>query len=376
LTATPAIATLNTGSSSLKFRVFARDGLERLMAGKVTGIGTDCRLEARVIETGATISLPLSGADQEAALAAVIACIDDHDDGWRIDAFAHRIVHGGASFTGPVIVTPETLAELDALCPLAPLHQPYNLAGIAASRRLAPRAIDVACFDTAFHAGHSELVHSFALPAAMRKAGVRRYGFHGISYDWIARVLAEQRPDLAQGRVVAAHLGNGASLCALQHGRSIDTTMGMSALDGLPMGSRSGALDAGAVTYMMRRFGFDADALDRMLYEESGLKGLSGLTNDVATLVASEDPQAAFALDYFTYHVAQYVGAMAVAMGGIDALVFTGGIGENAPGLRIAIRDRLGFLGSVESLVIPANEERMMAIHACALLEARTEAAA
>lgn len=370
---TPAIATLNTGSSSLKFRIFARDSLDLLMAGKVTGIGTDCRMNARVTGTGAQIAQELPGADQEAALAAVIACIDAHDDDWRIDAFAHRIVHGGATFTAPVIVTPEVMAELQTLCPLAPLHQPYNLAGIAASGRLAPDAQDIACFDTAFHAGHSEVVHSFALPQAMREAGVRRYGFHGISYEWIARMLAEQRPDLAAGRVVAAHLGNGASLCALCGARSLDTTMGMSALDGLPMGSRSGALDAGAVTYMMRRFGLDADALDHMLYEDSGLKGLSGLTNDVATLVASDDPRAAFALDCFTYRVAQYVGAMAVAMGGIDAVVFTGGIGENAPGLRGAVLDRIGFLGPVESLVIPANEERMMAIHARELLETRLE---
>lgn len=367
--AIPAIATLNTGSSSLKFRIFARDGLERLMAGKVTGIGGDCVLKASVDGTGAQIAQELPGADQEAALAAVIACIDAHDDDWRIDAFAHRIVHGGATFSAPVLVTPEVMAELDTLCPLAPLHQPYNLAGLAASRRLAPDAHDVACFDTAFHAGHSEVVHSFALPQAMREAGVRRYGFHGISYEWIARVLAEQRPDLAGGRVVAAHLGNGASLCAMQRGRSLDTTMGMSALDGLPMGSRSGALDAGAVTYLMRRFGLDADALDHMLYEDSGLRGLSGLTNDVAALIASDDPRAAFALDCFTYRVAQYVGAMAVAMGGIDALVFTGGIGENAPTIRSAILDRIGFLGPVESLVIPANEERMMAIHARDLLE-------
>lgn len=261
------------------------------------------------------------------------------------------------------------LAELEALCTLAPLHQPYNLAGIAASARLAPGAYDVACFDTAFHAGHDPVVHSFALPAAMREAGVRRYGFHGISYEWIARVLAEQRPALAQGRVIAAHLGNGASLCAMRGGVSIDTTMGMTALDGLPMGSRSGALDAGAVTYMMRRFGLDADHVDRMLYEDSGLKGLSGLTNDVAALAASADPRAAFALEYFCHRTAQFSAAMAVSLGGVDGIVFTGGIGENAAPLRARILEHLAFLGPVESLVIPADEERMMAIHARDLLE-------
>ncbi|WP_043977617.1 acetate/propionate family kinase [Novosphingobium sp. P6W] len=364
-----ALATLNTGSSSLKFRIFARHSLDRLMAGKVTGIGGDCRLVARVVETGEEIERPLPGADQEAALAAVIACIDAHDDGWHIEAFAHRIVHGGQAFTAPVVVTPHVLAELEALCTLAPLHQPYNLAGIAASARLAPDAYDVACFDTAFHAGHDPVVHSFALPAAMREAGVRRYGFHGISYEWIARVLAEQRPALAQGRVIAAHLGNGASLCAMRGGVSIDTTMGMTALDGLPMGSRSGALDAGAVTYMMRRFGLDADHVDRMLYEDSGLKGLSGLTNDVAALSASADPRAAFALEYFCHRAAQFAAAMAVSLGGVDGIVFTGGIGENAAPLRARILEHLAFLGPVESLVIPADEERMMAIHASDLLE-------
>jgi acetate kinase len=365
------LATLNTGSSSVKFRIFAKDTLERLMAGKVIGIGSDCRLTATVIATGEEIFLPLPGADQQAALTAVLSCIDAHDDDWRISAFAHRIVHGGEAFTTPVIVTPAILTELQALSPLAPLHQPWNLAGIAASAQLAPDAVDIACFDTAFHAGHSAVVHSFALPGAMREAGVRRYGFHGISYEWIARVLEEQRPDLAQSRVIAAHLGNGSSLCALKAGVSIDTTMGMTALDGLPMGSRSGALDAGAVTYMMRRFDLEPDALDRMLYEGSGLKGLSGLTNDVAALLASDDPRASFALEYFTYRIAQFAAAMAVALGGVDAMVFTGGIGENAAVLRARILEHLAFLGPLETLVIPANEERMMAIHARNLLEAR-----
>ncbi len=359
---------LNTGSSSLKFEVFGLAGLERLAKGKVTGIGTGSRLSARMEETGAAVDQPLPADGHDAAMGAVIDLIDRYDDGWRMAAKVHRIVHGGADFVRPVVVTPEILSRLAALSPLAPLHQPYNLAGIAASGRLSD-APDIACFDTAFHAGHAPLMRVFALERDFYDRGIRRYGFHGISYEWIARMLERDHPDLHRGKVVVGHLGNGASLCAMSNGRSIDTTMGMTALDGLPMGSRTGSIDPGAVTYMLRDLGMTVDEVERALYERSGLKGLSGISNDVKTLLESDDPRAAFALDYFALKTAQHAAAMAVSMGGLDAFVFTGGIGENAAPVREAILARLAFLGPFRSVVIPANEERMMAIHGKRLVE-------
>ncbi|HJU38055.1 MAG TPA: acetate/propionate family kinase [Tahibacter sp.] len=365
---TDALLVLNTGSSSLKFQALRHDTLDVLASGQVSGIGGDARFSARLGDARTEMALASSGHD--AALAAVLDFIDRHDDGWRLRAIAHRVVHGGLAFVEPVVVTPDVLAQLERLVPLAPLHQPHNLAGIAASARLASHAPDVACFDTAFHARHDALFQRFAIPSDLHARGVRRYGFHGLSYEWIARVLGQTRPDLAAGRVVVAHLGNGASLCALHGGASVDTTMGMTALDGVPMGTRSGAIDPGAVTYLIRELGYDAAQVERVLYEDSGLKGLSGIGSDVRVLVASDAPEARFALDYFALKVAQYAAMMAVSIGGVDALVFTGGIGENATSVRDAIVARLGFLGDVETLVIPANEERMIALHAKALVGA------
>lgn len=364
----PVLLVLNSGSSSLKFQVLQAESLDVVAAGKVAGIGGGARLTARFAAGSETIDEALARHDHEAALQAVLGLVDSHDAGWTPVASVHRVVHGGLDFDAPVVVTPAVMARLQGLAPLAPLHQPFNLAGIAAADRLLPGVPDIACFDTAFHAAHGELQHAFALEAGLREQGLRRYGFHGLSYEWIARVLAAEHPALAAGRVVAAHLGNGASLCALQAGRSIDTTMGMTALDGLPMGTRCGALDAGAVTFMIRALGMGVDEVEHALYERSGLKGLSGISNDVQALLASPDPRAAFALDYFVHKVVQHVAMMAASLGGIDALVFTAGIGENAAGLRDAVLQRLAFLGPFEVLVIPANEERMMALHAQRLL--------
>ncbi|HEX4985767.1 MAG TPA: acetate/propionate family kinase [Burkholderiales bacterium] len=366
---TDVLLVLNTGSSSLKFQVFARDSLDVLAQGKVAGIGTGARLTASVAQAGIDVDRPVTGNDHEAALSAVIDLIDRHDDGWKIAASVHRVVHGGAALVRPAIVTPAIMAQLRALAPLAPLHQPYNLAGIAASERLAGHAPAVACFDTAFHAGRAEIHVTFALERALRDRGIRRYGFHGLSYEWIARVLAERHPLLAKGRIVVGHLGNGASLCALRDGRSVDTTMGMTALDGLPMGTRCGALDPGVVTFMIRELGMDVGEVEHALYERSGLKGLSDISNDVEALLRSGDPRAAFALDYFALKVAQHAAMMAVSLGGLDAFVFTGGIGEHASDVRKAVLERLSFLGGFESLVIAANEERMMAIHGRDLLK-------
>ncbi|MFK0383599.1 acetate/propionate family kinase [Agrobacterium sp. NPDC090273] len=361
---------LNTGSSSLKFEVFGYENLDKLAKGKVAGIGTDARLTATIETTGTHIDRSLDAHDHVAAMGALMDLIDRFDDGWHMVAAVHRIVHGGPYLVDPVIVTPQVRKQLEALVPLAPLHQPYNLAGIDASDRLAD-APDIACFDTAFHTGQNALFRTFAVEEDLRSKGIRRHGFHGISYDWISRVLVKEHPDLASGKVVVGHLGNGASLCALSNGRSIDTTMGMTALDGLPMGSRPGAIDAGAVTYMLRALGMPVEKVEEALYERSGLKGLSGVSSDVKTLMESDDPQAQFTLDYLALKVAQYTAMMAVSMGGIDALVFTGGVGENATSVRDAVLARLAFLQPFKTLIIPANEERMMAIYAKELLEKR-----
>ena len=359
---------LNAGSSTLKFQVLDHGSLDVRLSGKVADIGGTATISARLAGQDRATTAPVEGNGHEVALKSVLELVDRHDDDWQIIAVVHRIVHGGSHFVAPVIVTPQVMRELEALVPLAPLHQPHNLAGIAASARLAGHAMNIACFDTAFHSDQSELFRSFALDRRLRDQGIRRYGFHGLSYEWIAHVLHEQHGPLHDGRVVAAHLGNGASLCALKGGKSIDTTMSMTALDGLPMGTRSGAIDPGAIIHMLRTLGMDAGEIEHALYEESGLKGLSGISHDVETLLSSESPRAAFALDFFAMKCAQFAAMMAVSMGGIDGLVFTGGIGENAAPVRNAILDRLSFLRPFQTLVLPANEERMMAIHAKRLL--------
>jgi acetate kinase len=363
-----ALLVLNAGSSSIKFQAFGFSDLKVLTSGKVVRIGDAAQLQAGLAGGERTVRDLAAGADHDAAMSAIIEFIDRHDDGWRTVAVAHRIVHGGEAYTAPVVVTPQVVADLRALSSLAPLHQPHNLAAIEAAGRLVGHVPQIACFDTAFHAGHEALFSSFALNSSLREKGIRRYGFHGLSYQWIAQVLAQEHPALHAGRIVVAHLGNGASLCAMRGGTSVDTTMGMTALDGLPMGTRCGALDPGALIYMLRDLGLDLGQVEETLYEESGLKGLSGLTNDVEVLLGSDDPRAAFALDYFALKTAQFTAMMAVSLGGMDAMVFTGGIGEHATPVRNAIIDRLRFLGSFETLVIPANEERMMALQAKALL--------
>ncbi|WP_343685482.1 acetate/propionate family kinase [Asticcacaulis sp.] len=364
-----AILVLNAGSSSLKFQAFAFEDLSVLAQGKVTRIGGDAHLSAEAGGENVSRDLP-TGANHEAALKAVLGFIDAHDDNWRIRGVVHRIVHGGTDYTHPVVVTPEVMRDLEQLIPLAPLHQPHNLAAIKASEQLVGDVPDIACFDTGFHATHGDLFTRFAIPYELHDQGVRRYGFHGLSYAWIARTLAREYPALHAGRIIAAHLGNGASLCAIRAGESIDTTMGMTALDGLPMGTRAGAIDAGAVLYLQRDLGMSIDAVEVLLYEQSGLKGLSGLSNDVEALLATADPAASFALEYFALKVAQFAAALAISMGGIDAFVFTGGIGEHAGPVREAILARLKLLGSFETLIIPANEELEMATQAKTLLEA------
>ncbi len=359
------ILALNAGSSSLKFKAFALDDLSVVLSGKVTGIGSNPRFKVTYPDE---TSFPMSqGGGHHGALTAVLEFIDRHDDDWHLRAIVHRVVHGGSRFRTPAIVDDACLAALEELVPLAPLHQQHNIDAIIASRALAPGAVDIACFDTAFHSGQDPLFTTFALPGRIRDQGIRRYGFHGISYEWLSRQLRIRRPDLADGRIVMAHLGNGASLCAMVGGKSVETSMGMTALDGLPMGTRCGAIDPGVVTELGRR-GMGPEEIESILYNESGLKGLSGLTNDMAALLASDAPMARFAVDFFVMKVAQFTAQLTVAMGGLDAIVFSGGIGENAAAIRNDVTARLGFLPPFETLVIPTDEERMMAIDARDLL--------
>jgi acetate kinase len=303
----------------------------------------------------------------------------------------HRVVHGGIDHAEPVLVDDALLASLDRLVPLAPLHQPNNLAAIRALRARLPDLPQVACFDTAFHRGHSDVAERYAIPEELHAEGVRRYGFHGLSYEYIASVLPAAAPEIAQGRVVVAHLGSGCSLCALVNGRSVDSTMGFTALDGLPMGTRVGQVDPGVLLYLLTEHGWDAQRLQHFLYHDCGLKGLSGLSNDMRDLLASDEPAARLAVDYFVYRVVREIGALAAAMGGLDGLVFTAGVGENAPAIRSRVVERLAWLGfrldqeanaargprlsppgsRPSAWVIPTDEERMIAQHAqklCATL--------
>ena len=310
---------------------------------------------------------------------------------WRaqgLAAFGHRVVHGGPDMTAPVLVDAATLARIEALNPLAPLHNPPAVAVLRALGERFPGVPQVACFDTAFHRGHPAVADRFAIPDALYQEGVRRYGFHGLSYEYIAGALAERAPEIALGRVVVAHLGSGASMCALAGGRSVDSSMGFTALDGLPMGTRSGSLDAGVILWLQQQKGWSVDRVEHFLYEECGLKGLSGVSNDMRTLLASEAPLAKLAVEYFVYHVAKTAGALAASMGGIDALVFTAGIGERSPEIRARVLRRLGWLGFVldeaanqaggprltrpgsprPAYVIPTDEEIVIARHTLALL--------
>jgi acetate kinase len=304
-----------------------------------------------------------------------------------IGAVGHRVVHGGLSRSAPVVLTPTLIAELAKLNALAPLHQPHNLSGVAAAQAAFPDAPQVACFDTAFHRAHPFVNDAFALPRALYDEGVRRYGFHGLSYEYVTGKLAEIAPFHAQGRVVVCHLGSGASMCAIRAGHSVASTMGFSALDGLPMGTRPGQLDPGVLLYLMDKKGMSARAISDLLYKQSGLKGLSGVSNDMRDLLASDNPHARQAVDYFVFRVRREIGGMAAVLEGLDAIVFTGGIGENAAPIREYVLEAMEWLGveldldrnranagvissdrsRVRVFVIPTNEELMIARHTEAL---------
>jgi acetate kinase len=383
-----AILVLNAGSSSLKFSVFGAgrgDGAP-LARGQVEGIGTAPRFVFRGTAGEPAEERALDGGTRlthEEALGVIVERCQDRLAGQRLVAVGHRVVHGGVEFAAPVRVDADVLAALERLVPLAPLHQPHNLAAIRAVSRRAPHLPQVACFDTAFHRTQPEVAQRFGLPRRFTDEGVRRYGFHGLSYEYIASVLPGVDPGAAAGRTVVAHLGNGASLCALLGGRSVATTMSFTPADGLVMGTRVGSLDPGALVYLMDRHGMSAADLQRLIYHESGLLGVSGVSSDMRTLLTSDDPRAAEAVDLFVYRASRELGSLAAALGGVDALVFTGGIGENAPAVRARVCQDAAWLGveldeaangrggprisrpgsRVAAWVVPTNEELMIADH-------------
>ncbi len=369
------ILVINTGSSSNKFQLFLQHpNLPLLAKGQIGNLGisplfvvtmeTD-DLQHRTVQQETL----LDKSTHEEAIHTILQWIEAQNKHWHISLVAHRVVHGGLKFTTSVKITEEVLSELWAFNALAPLHQPHNLRAITIISEQQPDVLQVACFDTAFHASHDALFTQYALPKKLRDHGIRRYGFHGLSYEWIVHSMRQNEPRLACGRIIAAHLGNGASLCAIDNGISVDTTMGMTALDGLPMGSRCGNLDPGVVIYMSRELGLSTDEVESILYNESGLLGLSEWTNDVSLLQDSDKPNARFALNYFCLRTAQLMGMMAVALSGIDCIVFTGGIGENSDVVRENVLSRLAFLQPFATRIIPANEERIMAMHSIALIK-------
>jgi acetate kinase len=385
---TETILVVNAGSSSIKFQLFdvgAYDQLKRRLRGQIEGVGTRPRLLANVNgETPVEETWPKAEVSNvPAALDKVITFLRKQIGGRMPTAVGHRVVHGGPDYSAPIVVTDEVVNRLERFVPLAPLHQPNNLAPIRVILERQPRMLQVACFDTAFHRGHPEVADRYAIPEPLYEEGVRRYGFHGLSYEYISRRLGEIAPATAKGRVVVAHLGSGASMCALVQGKSVESTMGFTALDGLPMGTRPGQLDAGIVLYLLSEKGMSAKAIERFLYNDCGLKGLSGISNDVRELLPSADPGAKLALEYFVYRIVLFTGMLTAAMGGIDAFVFTAGIGENAPAIREAVVRRLSWLGlklasqanakgeqlisrersRVACYVIPTDEELMIASH-------------
>jgi acetate kinase len=385
---------LNSGSSSLKYALF-RAGTGAgdwpiVVRGSLEGIGTSPKMSAR---DGAGTSLktpPLPGEVRDArdALEYVLAWLQSSVAGGRIIGVGHRVVHGGPHYTGPAIVTAEVLAELHRLVPYAPLHQPYNLAAIEAVAQHRPDVPQVACFDTSFHHSLPAVAKLVPLPRELCRDGLQRYGFHGLSYEYIASVLPQIAPRIARGRVIVAHLGSGASLCALRAGESVENTFGFTALDGLCMGTRPGALDPGVVLYLFQQLGLTVKQVETMLYKESGLLGISGVSNDMRDLLASSEESARLAVDYFVYRVAKEVGALTAVLGGLDALVFTAGIGENSPVIRHRICKACAWLGieldeaadfakhscisrntsAVAVWMIPTNEELMIARHTGRLL--------
>jgi len=387
------ILVVNAGSSSVKFQVFAVDGegrLRRQFKGQMDGIGSRPRLRASGTNGDAVAdrAYPIEAVpDVPAAMMVAGAWLRDEV---RVTPMAvgHRVVHGGPAYDRPVLIDHAVVARLERFTELAPLHQPHNLAPIKSILANFPALPQVACFDTAFHRNHPDVADYFAIPYRLHEEGVRRYGFHGLSYEYIAKKLPEVAPEFAGGRVVVAHLGSGASMCALRGGQSIESTLGFTALDGLPMGTRPGQLDPGVVLYLIQGKGMAPAEMQNFLYRECGLKGLSGISNDMRELLGSSDPRAGFAIEYFAYRVGLYAGMLAAALQGIDAFVFTAGIGENSAPIRARVAEKLGWLGvsvdphanaahalkisepgsAIPVYVVPTDEERMIAEHTLSVL--------
>ncbi|QPB18852.1 acetate/propionate family kinase [Rhizobium sp. 007] len=389
-----AILVVNAGSSSLKFQILeiADTGPKRCIRGQIDGIGVRPRLAASAADGTVLVDrryapevvdhLPAAIAETRAWLLTL--------KGFTLRATGHRVVHGGPDYAKPILIDRDTLDKLATFQELAPLHQPNNLAPIRLAMEINPDVPQVACFDTAFHRGHAPHTDCYALPWHYYEHGVRRYGFHGLSYEYIAEQLAEVAPGIAGGRIIVAHLGSGASMCALKAGRSLETTMGFTALDGLPMSTRPGQMDPGVVLYLLDHRGMTTGEVTDLLYRASGLKGLSGISGDMRDLLVSDDPRAAFAIDHFVHRCALSAGTLAAALGGLDAFVFTAGVGENSPPIRARIAERLAWLGAeldpaaneagavlistpasrVALYVLPTDEELMIARHTLALIMA------
>lgn len=391
-----ALLVVNAGSSSIKFQLFAIEppqGLSRLFKGQIDGIGVRPRLRASSTDGSPAIDRSFSPAeipDLPEAIEVMGAWLRERGD-INLAAIGHRVVHGGAEYSKPILVNAEVIEDLERYVLLAPLHQPNNLAPIRSVLERRPDLPQVACFDTAFHRSHSALADHYALPESLYAEGVRRYGFHGLSYEYIADRLPQLVPEIADKRVIVAHLGSGASMCALFERRSVESTMGFTAMDGLPMGTRPGQTDPGVVLYLQKEKGMDVDAVQHFLYHDCGLKGMSGISNDMRALEASKDPRAAFAIEMFVYRIALNAGMLAAALGGLDAFVFTAGIGENSPFIRARVTERLAWLGAkidydanaggktrisspdsgLAVYMIPTDEERMIAQHTMALISQR-----
>ena len=385
---------LNAGSSSLKFGVCWRPEAEdwRLESrGQIEGIGTSPRISAKDAAGRTLIDQKLDAkvCDGFKALETLAAWFRTIYGGKaKVVGVGHRVVHGGTQYSGPTVVTPQVLAQLYRLVPLAPLHQPYNLAAIEAVSERLPRVPQVACFDTSFHRSQSRVAKVVPLPREICGSEVQRYGFHGLSYEYVASVLPRVAPEIAEGRVIVAHLGSGASVCALKDRKSVDSSLGFTALDGLCMGTRPGALDPGVVLYLFQNLRLSAEEVETILYQKSGLLGISGISNDMRELLQSRAPAARLAVDYFVYRVAKEIGALAAVLGGLDSVVFTAGIGENSPEIRRRICLSCAWLGveldqaanarngpriskpssKVSAWVIPTNEELMIARHTGMLL--------
>ena len=388
---------LNAGSSSLKFCVFQRPGYRAwklASRGQIEGIGTSPHLSAKNDEGEKLVDENLTGVSNGSdAIEALAKWLRENYGGSRVLGVGHRVVHGGPKYDRPIVVDKDVIKELHDLIPLAPLHQPYNLAAIEAVAERLPDVPQVACFDTSFHRGHSEVADLVPLPREVRETGLQRFGFHGLSYEYISTVLPEYAPEIADGRVIVAHLGSGASLCAMKNGKSVDSTLGFTAIDGLCMGTRPGSIDPGAVLYLFQTLGLSAKDIESILYKKSGLLGISGISNDMRVLLESDEPAAKLAVDYFVYRAAKEIGALAAVLGGIDALVFTAGIGENSPEIRRRICEASAWLGiemdfeantakqrkisagssAISVWVIPTNEELMIARHTGSLLRLRKE---